>query len=174
MAIHPLAILPILLGMAGARPGGARLTVTSPAFPAGGAIPKRHTCDGGNVSPAVAWSGAPAATKSFAVVVDDPDARNFTHWLIFDIPASATSMPEGVRAGSVPKGAAEAANDFGATGYGGPCPPSGTHRYSHRVYALDVASLALPRARKKAFEAAAKGHVLAEGELVGTYRRAGR
>ena len=147
------------------------MTLLSSAFHAGAAIPKRHSCDGGDFSPPLAWSGVPAGTRSFAVVVDDPDASGFTHWLLVNIPASTTSLPEGLRSGGLLEGAAEGANDFGSVGYRGPCPPSGTHRYSHRLYALDVASLSPPPPTKERFEASVKSHVLARAELVGTYRR---
>jgi len=147
------------------------MTLSSSAFPSGAGIPKRHTCDGGDVSPPLSWSGAPAGTRSFALVVDDPDASGFTHWLLVNIPASAASLAEGLRSGTLPTGAAEGANDFGSIGYRGPCPPSGTHRYSHRLYALDVASLSPPPPTKARFEESIKTHVLARAELIGTYRR---
>jgi Raf kinase inhibitor-like YbhB/YbcL family protein len=147
------------------------MTLSSSAFHAGAAIPKRQSCDGGDFSPPLAWSGVPAGVRSFAVVVDDPDASGFTHWLLVNLPASTTSLGEGLKSGSLPAGAAEASNDFGSLGYRGPCPPSGTHRYSHRVYALDVASLDPPPPTKERFEASIKGHVLARAELVGTYQR---
>lgn len=145
------------------------MTLSSSAFQAGTAIPKRHSCDGGDVSPPLSWSGAPAGTRSFAVVVDDPDASGFTHWLLLNLPASATSLGEGLKSGALPAGAVEGSNDFGSIGYRGPCPPSGTHRYSHRLYALDVASLSPPPPTKERFEASIKTHVLARAELVGTY-----
>ncbi len=147
------------------------MTLSSSAFRAGAAIPKPHSCDGGDVSPPLTWTGVPAGTRSFAVVVDDPDASGFTHWLLFNIPASTTSLAEGLKPGTLPAGAAEGSNDFGSVGYRGPCPPSGTHRYSHRLYALDVASLSPPPPTKERFEAAIKSHVLARAELVGTYQR---
>ena len=147
------------------------MTLSSSAFPAGAGIPKNHTCDGGDVSPPLSWSGAPAGTRSFALVVDDPDASGFTHWLLVNIPASTTSLGEGLKSGALPAGAVEGSNDFGSIGYRGPCPPSGTHRYSHRLYALDVASLSPPPPTKERFEESIKTHVLARAELVGTYRR---
>ena len=147
------------------------MTLSSSAFQAGTAIPKRHSCDGGDFSPPLSWSGAPAGTRSFAVVVDDPDASGFTHWLLFNVPASVPSLAEGLKPGTLPVASAEGANDFGSIGYRGPCPPSGTHRYSHRLYALDVASLSPPPPTKERFEASIKTHVLARAELVGTYQR---
>ena len=147
------------------------MTLSSSAFQAGAAIPKRHSCDGGDVSPPLSWSGAPAGTRSFAVVVDDPDASGFTHWLLLNLPASTTSLAEGLKSVALPAGAVEGSNDFGSIGYRGPCPPSGTHRYSHRLYALDVASLSPPPPTKERFEASIKTHVLARAELVGSYHR---
>lgn len=165
-----VATLLFLVASCGRDPGHG-MTLSSSAFSAGTAIPTRQTCDGGDVSPPLAWSGAPAGTRSFAVVVDDPDASGFTHWLLFNIPASTASLAEGLKSGALPAGAAEGSNDFGSIGYRGPCPPSGTHRYSHRLYALDVAPLSpLPSTREQ-FEENVKAHVLARAELVGTYRR---
>jgi Raf kinase inhibitor-like YbhB/YbcL family protein len=112
----------------------AGFVLTSPSFDEGGAIPVRHSCDGVNVSPALAWQGAPQGTVSLALIVDDPDARNFIHWVVFDIPgASAGSLPEGLRATDSPP---QGRNDFGRPGYGGPCPPSGTHHYRFTLWAL--------------------------------------
>ena len=161
----------LFLAMSCSRDLSHGMTLSSSAFGAGAAIPKRHTCDGGNFSPPLSWSGVPAGTRSFAVVVDDPDARGFTHWLLFNIPASTVSLAEGLKPGTLPTGAAESSNDFGSIGYRGPCPPSGTHRYSHRLYALDVASISPRPATKESFEVSIKAHVLAQTELIGTYQR---
>lgn len=161
----------LTLAMSCSRDLSHGMTLSSSAFHAGSAIPKRHTCDGGDFSPPLSWSGVPAGTRSFAVVVDDPDARGFTHWLLFNIPASTASLAEGIKPGALPAGAAEGSNDFGSIGYRGPCPPSGTHRYSHRVYALDVASVGPSPPTKERFEGSIKTHVLAQAELIGTYQR---
>jgi Raf kinase inhibitor-like YbhB/YbcL family protein len=151
------------------------LTLTSPAFNDQGAIPARHTCDGDEIAPALAWTGAPAGTKSFALIVDDPDApdpaapkRTFVHWVLYDVPPAAAGLPEGP---ALPAGAREGRNDFGRTGYGGPCPPIGRHRYFHKLYALDAALGDLGTPDKAALERAMKGHVLAEASLVGTYEK---
>ena len=151
------------------------LALTSPAFTSDGPIPARHTCEGEDVSPALAWTGAPEATKSFALVVDDPDApdpaapkRTYVHWVLYDIPASAAGLPEG---GALPPGTREGRNDWGRTGYGGPCPPIGRHRYFHKLYALDATLGDLRTPDKAALERAMKGHVLAEARLVGTYEK---
>jgi Raf kinase inhibitor-like YbhB/YbcL family protein len=147
------------------------MRLSSPAFAAGAAIPKRHGCGGENLSPPLAWSGPPAGARSFALVVDDPDAQNFTHWVLFNVPGDVASLPEGLRPGQLPAGAAEGGNDFGGIGWGGPCPPAGEHHYSFRLYALDVPALALVSPTKQQLEAAMDGHALAEAQLVGTYRR---
>ena len=151
------------------------LAITSAAFADGGAIPKRYTCDGDDVPPPLAWSGAPAGTKAFALVVDDPDApdpmapqRTWVHWVLYDIPAAATSLPEG---GALPAGTRQGRNDWERTSYGGPCPPVGRHRYFHKLYALDAALGDIGEPTKAELEKAMRGHVLAEGAMVGTYER---
>ncbi len=148
-----------------------RLTVAG--FREGETIPKQHTCEGKDVSPALAWEGAPAGTQSFALIMDDPDAPagTWNHWLLWDIPAGANSLPEGYRPGSL---GTDGTNDFGKTGYGGPCPPRGhgPHRYYFRLYALDVPQLKLaPRARRAELDKALRGHVLAEAAYMGRYER---
>ncbi|MDX2088374.1 MAG: YbhB/YbcL family Raf kinase inhibitor-like protein [Kofleriaceae bacterium] len=144
------------------------LSVTSSAFSANGEIPSEHTCDGAQLSPPLAWSTPPAGTKSIAVLVDDPDAPRgaFTHWIVTGLPATTTSLAAGAK---LPSGAITGKNDFGATGWGGPCPPRGRHRYVFHVYALDIPlAKALTPAQ---FKSAIADHVLAAGELVGTYQR---
>ncbi|HKP74882.1 MAG TPA: YbhB/YbcL family Raf kinase inhibitor-like protein [Longimicrobiaceae bacterium] len=152
------------------------ISLTSAAFRANGAIPAVHTCDGGDRSPALAWSGVPSKAKSLALIVDDPDAPRGTwvHWVIYDIPPTANGLPEGAGSsgGAVPRGTRRGSNDFERDGYGGPCPPSGRHRYVHKLYALDVLLPDLHEPRKGDLERAMEGHVLARGELVGTYERA--
>ncbi len=147
-------------------------TLTSPAFRAGGSIPRQFTCDGQDVSPPLEWRGAPAGAKALAIIVDDPDARGFIHWVAFDLTASATGgLPEAIS--SSPDAPAQGVNDFGRIGYGGPCPPSGTHRYRFTMYALDGA-LNLTGAPKAAqVRRAMEGHVLAQTVLEATYRRGG-
>ncbi len=154
------------------------LQLTSPAFKPQGEIPKRHTCDAEDVSPALAWTGVPAGTKSLALVVDDPDAPDprapkvvWVHWVLYDIPPATGALAEGTTAKTLPKGALEGLNDWKQTGWRGPCPPVGRHRYFHKLYALDVVLPDLNRPNKAALEKAMKGHVLAEAELVGTYQR---
>ncbi len=154
----------------------APLTVTSSAFAAGAAMPKKYTCEGDNTSPPLAWSDPPASAKSFAIVVDDPDAPDpsapkqvFVHWVLYDLAASVRSLPEGQK--TAPAGAHDGKNDFGTAGWSGPCPPIGRHRYFHEVYALDVALADLGQATKADLVAAMNGHLVAQGALVGTYQK---
>lgn len=145
-------------------------TLESPEFGESDAIPRRYACDGDDVSPPLAWSGAPADTAALALVMDDPDARGFVHWVVFDITASATgSLPTGWS--KSPDASPQGTNSFGRVGYGGPCPPSGTHRYAFRLLALGQA-LGLSGAPKaqEVLDAAA-GHILDEARLTGTYRK---
>ena len=161
----------LTLAMSCSRDLSHGMTLSSSAFHAGTAIPKRHTCDGGDFSPPLSWSGVPAGTRSFAVVVDDPDARGFTHWLLFNIPASTASLAEGIKPGALPAGAAEGSNDFGSTGYRGPCPPIGRHRYVHKLYALDTVLPDLHKPSKAMLEKAMHSHVLAHANLVGVFQK---
>ena len=155
------------------------IRIQSPAFTDGGTIPKLYTCDGKDVSPPLTWSGIPDNARSLALICEDPDAPRgrWTHWVIFDIPASAKELGEGVPAQervTVTAGgeaATQGKNDFGKTGYGGPCPPSGSHHYLFRIYALDTELGLGPRTTRQDLLRSIKGHVLAEGELMGTYSR---
>ncbi|KAF5036036.1 hypothetical protein DSECCO2_579230 [anaerobic digester metagenome] len=146
------------------------ISITSTAFKNDSLIPSRYTCDGANVSPQLSWTNAPENTKSFALICDDPDApsKTWVHWMVFNIPAETHAIAEG--ADSV-AGAQYGKNDFGKTNYGGPCPPSGTHHYHFKVYALDCMLPLKNGANKKEIEDAMKGHILAQGELVGLYSR---
>lgn len=154
------------------------VTITSPAFSHNGEIPTRHSCDGEDISPALEWSGLPEGTKSIALIVDDPDAPDpaapkmvWVHWVLYNIPPGATGLPEDVKPQDLPSGTQEGLNDWKRTGYGGPCPPIGRHRYFHKLYALDVVLPELGKPTKKDLEKAMEGHILAEAELVGTYQR---
>lgn len=156
------------------------LTVTSPSFTSNAAIPADHTCEGADVAPPLAWTGAPAATKSFALVVDDPDApdpnapkKTWVHWLLLNIPGSTTVLPPGAGL-SPPPGAINGNNDWSKPAWGGPCPPIGKHRYFFKVYALDAENLGKPGMTKTELLQAIAGHVLAKGELVGTYQKQGK
>lgn len=150
--------------------------LTSLAFAHGGEIPSKYTCEGQGISPPLAWSGIPADAKSLVLIVDDPDAPDpaapkmtWVHWVLYNIPASANALPEGV--GQLPAGTLSGLNDWQRTDYGGPCPPIGRHRYYHKLYALDTVLPDLGRPTKTALEAQMKGHVIAQTELVGTYRK---
>jgi Raf kinase inhibitor-like YbhB/YbcL family protein len=183
------SILVLLLPSCGRRPSNETLLpedpkkntirLESPAFTSGGAIPKLYTCDGKDVSPPLTWSGIPENARSVALVCEDPDAPRgtWTHWVIFDIPASVKELGEGIPAqervdlGTGGKTALHGKNDFGKTGYGGPCPPSGTHRYSFRIYALDGTLDLGPDTTRERLLGAIRGHVLAEGQLMGKYSR---
>ena len=152
----------------------ASLWVRGASFSNGKSIPGRYTCDGANLSPHLEWQSAPAGTKSFAIVMDDPDApTDFTHWLVYNIPPSVRELAEGASTQrSMPQGAAEGRNDFGRSGYGGPCPPRGNpHHYVFRVYALDLRLDLFAGATRKQVDAAMSGHVVAQGQIVGAYQR---
>jgi Raf kinase inhibitor-like YbhB/YbcL family protein len=151
------------------------LRLSSSAFADGGAIPARYTCEGRDVSPPLAWSGVPVGTRSLALIVDDPDAPDprapkmtWVHWVVFDLPPTARGLPEAVDASTLPGGMREGVNDWKRSGYGGPCPPVGRHRYFHKLYALDT-TLELERPTKAQLETAMRGHVLATAQLIGTY-----
>jgi Raf kinase inhibitor-like YbhB/YbcL family protein len=157
------------------------LALSSTAFSHMGAIPSRYTCDGDDISPPLAWSGAPPATRSFALIVDDPDApdpaapkRTYVHWVLYDIPASATALPEGATSSNLPPGTREGTNDWHRAGYGGPCPPIGRHRYFFKLFALDAALGDLGAPSKTELLRAMEGHVLESAELVGTYAHPAR
>jgi len=156
------------------------LMLTSPAYDAGAPMPSAYTCEGKDISPPLAWTGVPPATKSLALIVDDPDApdpkaprRVWVHWVLYNIPADAAGLAENADASGLPKGTVRGVNDFRKTAYNGPCPPIGRHRYFHKLYALDT-TLDLAHATKGELEAAMKGHVLAESELIGTYQKGDR
>lgn len=169
-----------IVGISLLRPDGmARaLTLSSPAFTAKAAIPKKHTCEGDDVSPPLVWTGLPAGTKSLVLFVDDPDAPDpaaprttWVHWVLYDVPATTSGLPEGLTTASGPAGARDGLNDWKRTGYSGPCPPIGRHRYVHTLYALDVLLGDLGRPSQAAVEKAMRGHVLENAQLVGTYQK---
>jgi Raf kinase inhibitor-like YbhB/YbcL family protein len=151
------------------------LEVTSPAFADGESIPARYTCQGDDVSPALRWSNVPGEAKSLALICDDPDAPagTWVHWVIYDIPPSSSGLTEGVPPSEItPEGAKQGINDFRRTGYGGPCPPRGTpHRYFFKLYALDIEPGLPAGAGKADLLRVIEGHVLAEGQLMGRYKR---
>lgn len=152
------------------------LSLTSPGFQDGGAIPVKSTCDGADVSPPLEWSGAPAGTQTFALIADDPDAPagTWVHWVLYNLPAATSQLPENVaKVESLDLGGArQGRNDFRHPGYGGPCPPPGsTHRYFFRLYALDASLQLKSGVQKKDVEAAMQGHILGSAQLMGTYSR---
>ena len=151
------------------------LELRSPDFTAGGNIPKQFTCEGADISPALSWDAPPAATQSFVLIADDPDAQvgTWVHWVLFDLPANLRALPH-----YFPKnkqsadGSRQGRNDFGKIGYGGPCPPPGKpHRYFFKLYALDAKLNLMPGATKKDVERAMQGHMLAQGEYIGRFSR---
>jgi Raf kinase inhibitor-like YbhB/YbcL family protein len=151
--------------------------IRSTAFTEGGEIPQRYTCEGEDVSPPLAWSGAPAGVKSLALVVDDPDAPDpaaprttWVHWVLYEVPPSATGLPEGVR-DQLPPGTREGLNDWKRPGWGGPCPPIGRHRYFFRLYALDAALGDLGAPTRAKLDHAMRGHVLGQATAMGTYQK---
>ena len=150
-------------------------SITSTAFPNGGNIPRKFTCDGADASPELSWTAPPSGTQSFALIADDPDAPvgNWTHWVLYDLPAGTASLPEDVpKSEELPNGARQGRNDFRRIGYGGPCPPPGKpHRYFFRLYALNSKLNLKPGATKADVEKAIEGHVLAKAELMGKYGR---
>jgi len=154
------------------------LIITSTSFTHGHMIPARCTCDGVNISPQLAWTGVPAGTKSLALTVDDPDAPDpsaprmtWVHWVLYNIPPSASDLTEGIAEKNLPAGTMQGVNDWHRTGYEGPCPPIGKHRYFFKLYALDIVLPDLNHPTSKALEKAMQGHVLAQSELIGLYQR---
>jgi len=154
------------------------MSLSSPAFAPGGEIPALFTCEGQDLSPALDWTGVPETAKSLVLIVDDPDAPDpaaprttWVHWVLYNLPPAARGLPQGVAPTALPPGTKEGTNDWRRTGYGGPCPPIGRHRYFHKLYALDVVLPDLGTAAKVRVEAAMKGHVIAHAELMGTYQK---
>jgi len=150
------------------------MKLTSSGFKDGGMVPERYSRDGRNVSPPLAWDGVPKNTRSLALIVDDPDvpSGNFVHWLVYNIPADATQLGEGIPAAEkLPSGARQGRNDFGEIGYGGPQPPRGTYRYLFHLYALDSEIPTPPGAAREQIDDAVSGHRLDECQLTGKYTR---
>ena len=153
-------------------------TITSASFQNNGEIPALYTCDGRNLSPPLTWSGMPPNAKSLVLIVDDPDAPNpgaprmvWVHWMLYNIPPNTHGLPEGIAVSALPYGTLQGKNDWNKVGYGGPCPPTGSHRYFHKLIALDVVLPDLKSPAKAALEAAMQGHIISRAELVGRYQR---
>jgi Raf kinase inhibitor-like YbhB/YbcL family protein len=156
------------------------LILTSSAFQHNASIPTKYTCDGEDVSPPLDWNQIPAEAKSLVLIVDDPDAPDpaapkmtWVHWVLYNLPADTTGLMEAVDSENLPAGTLQGLNDWKRTGYGGPCPPIGRHRYYHNLYALDTVLRELSAPTKAQLEIAIKGHIIEQAELIGTYRRAG-
>lgn len=155
------------------------MQLTSTAFDDGDEIPMRHTCDGDDLSPPLSWTGVPEAAQSLALIVEDPDApdpaaptRTWIHWVVYDLPVATPRLDEGASR-ALPAGAREGLNDWDRTGYAGPCPPRGRHRYFHRLFALDTVLGDVGEPTAAELERAMRGHVLASATLMGTYQRRG-
>ncbi len=168
----------IKLPLSGKEKKMETLTLTSISFLQNGEVPIRHTCDGQDISPQLSWTEVPAGTKSLVLIVDDPDAPDpadpkmtWVHWVLYNIPLNISGLPEGVTAEGLPSGTLEGINDWKRTGYGGPCPPIGIHRYFHKLYAVDTLLPDLKHPTKATLEEAMRGHVIAHSELIGRYRR---
>jgi Raf kinase inhibitor-like YbhB/YbcL family protein len=154
------------------------LILTSPAFANNGGIPKQYTCEGPDIAPPLRWSDAPQGTRSFALIIDDPDAPDprapkmtWVHWVVYNIPAEVRDLREDAANSGLPSRAKQGLNDWKRAGYGGPCPPIGRHRYFHKLYALDSLLPDLGQPTKAQLLDAIKGHVVAEAQLVGTYQK---
>jgi Raf kinase inhibitor-like YbhB/YbcL family protein len=156
-------------------------SLRSSAFSHNGAIPAICSCEGADTSPGLEWSGAPPGTVSFGLIVDDPDAPDpaapkmtWVHWVLYNLPAHVSQLPGAVARTELPHGTVEGTNDWKRTGYGGPCPPIGRHRYFFKLYALDTKLPDLQAPTKESLEAAMRGHILASTELIGTYQKSGK
>jgi hypothetical protein len=179
LAIACISLLPVLATAERETEVHAMsLTITSSAFRHNADIPARYTCDDEDMSPPLSWTGVPAKAKSLVLIVDDPDAPDpkapkmtWVHWVLYNIPPGTTSLAEDVDAEDLPKGTLEGVNDWKRTGYGGPCPPVGRHRYFHKIYALDTMLPDLGRPTKAKLEKAMHGHILAQAELIGGYQK---
>ena len=152
------------------------MRITSTAFSHQGVIPMLYTCEGKDISPPLAWTDIPAGAKSLALIVDDPDAPDpaapkmtWVHWVLYNLPATNDGLPEGLK--TLPEGTKEGVNDWRRTGYGGPCPPIGRHRYFHKLYVLDTVLADLKQPTKAKLEEAMKGHIIGEAQLMGTYQK---
>ena len=158
--------------------GKMPLTLRSTMFANGNTIPSKYTCEGENISPPLRWGGVPDHARSMVLIVDDPDAPDpkaprmtWVHWVLYNIPLDAAGLSEGVISETLPTGTEEGLNDWKKTGYGGPCPPIGRHRYFHKLYALDTVLKGINKPSKSQVEDAMRGHIIAKAELVGTYEK---
>ena len=152
------------------------MEIRSSAFFIGNPIPFKYTCDGDNISPSLQWEDPPEGTQSFALILEDPDApdKTFTHWILYNLPAECRELPENATESNLPKGAVQGKNDFNQLGFGGPCPPNGTHRYFFKLFALDQLLDLKSGASKAEFMQAIEGHILDAAEVMGRYTRQGQ
>ena len=157
------------------------LVLRSDAFEEGGVIPRKYTCEGDDLAPPLEWDGVPENTRSLVLIVDDPDAPDpaaprmtWVHWVVYNLPADVSGLPEGAIVKKLPVGSEQGLNDWNKPGYGGPCPPIGRHRYFHKLYALDTVLEGLDSPTKAEVESAMQGHIIAQAELIGTYKKSGR
>jgi len=164
--------------MSGQQEDSMPLALSSNAFGDGEAIPSEYTCEGADIAPPLHWTGIPEGTRSLVLIVDDPDAPDprapkmtWVHWVLYNLPPDLSGLASGAGAEDLPPGAGEGLNDWQRTGYGGPCPPIGRHRYFHKLYALDTVLDGLERPTKAQVEAAMQGHVIAQAQLLGTYQK---
>jgi Raf kinase inhibitor-like YbhB/YbcL family protein len=169
-----VAVVLVFLFIMSVWPQEVSMELTSQAFQEGGSIPSLYTCDGKDMSPPLSWSGVSEGTKSFALISDDPDAPagTWVHWVLWNLPSMARELPAGLSThAQLADGTCQGKSDFGRSGYGGPCPPSGTHRYFFKLYALDIPLTLKAGAVKSMVETAMKGHILGQAVLIGVYRR---
>ena len=181
LALSSLAVPSAACSQTAKGDAGMAMTLSSPAFGPNSEMPTSTTCEGKDRSPALEWSGVPAAAKSLVLIVDDPDAPDpkapkmtWVHWLLYDLPPTTKGLPEAVHKKDLPAGALEGTTDFKRTGYGGPCPPIGKHRYFFKLYALDAVLPDLKAPKKAELERAMEGHLLEKAELVGLYQKKGK
>lgn len=174
-----MALLPTGTALTSAEVKPMSMMLNSSVFSQNGAIPKRYTCEGEDVSPDLAWSELPSATRSLVLIVDDPDAPDpaapqttWVHWVLYNIPPQAGGLKAAVSAAQLPAGTRQGLNDWNRTGYGGPCPPIGRHRYFHKLYALDIDLPDLGKPTKAMLEKAMAGHIISSTALIGTYQKA--
>jgi hypothetical protein len=156
------------------------LTITSTAFIDGGEIPSRYTCQGDDISPPLEWPGVPETARSLVLIVDDPDAPDpkaprmtWVHWVLFNLPPDTTGLPENTLPEDLPPGTGQGMNSWNRTGYGGPCPPVGRHRYFHKLFVLDTVLALSGKPDARTLETAMQGHIIGQAQLVGTYRKSG-
>ena len=177
MPVLTLAIIPFA-GAIAIEESLVMLKLVSSAFTEGGAIPKKYTCEGQDISPPLAWSGVPQGAKSLVLIVDDPDAPDpkapkmtWVHWILYNLPPSSTGLPEGITIKALPAGTMVGQNDWKRASYGGPCPPIGRHRYFHKLYALDAVLSGLNQPDKAVVEDRMRHHILVQATLIGTYEK---